>query len=422
MTDRGFRTRLTWLLALVALMAALLAVACGGDDDDDDAGGSVGFSDAGYKMAGLDKAKVITVDGDIPIGISSALTGDTAGLGIPIADSAELAGEGVTIKGHKIQWIRSDDLCTPEGGPTAADRLIKANVVAAVGPICSGGTRASLKVYDDAGITHISPSATAGDLTEPVRPEGPYVTFFRVPVLNADEAREQAKFAYDVLKAKKAFVVFDTDEYGKDLATQFQKYFKEEGGTIVGTPTGYEKKQTDFKSIISSIKEAKPDVIYQAGFYAEATPFLQQLRAESDLKSIPYVGGDGIKNDELITGAKDAAEGAYLALPGTQGSQFETYKKLYSEKFKGNAETATFGAEAYDAATAIIKAIEKVAVEKSGKLEIDLKKLNEEIKKSDFEGASGKVTFGDNGNRAGGVVRFFKVEGGKYVQLEAGKK
>jgi ABC-type branched-subunit amino acid transport system substrate-binding protein len=63
-----------------------------------------------------------------------------------------------------------------------------------------------------------------------------------------------------------------------------------------------------------------------------------------------------------------------------------------------------------------------VAVEKSGKLEIDLKKLNEEIKKSDFEGASGKVTFGDNGNRAGGVVRFFKVEGGKYVQLEAGKK
>ena len=418
MTDRGFRTRLTWLLALVALMAALLAVACGGDDDDDDAGGSVGFSDAGYKTAGLDKAKVVTIDGDIPIGISSALTGDTAGLGIPIADSAELAGNGVTIKGHKIQWVRADDLCTPEGGPTAADRLVKANVVAAVGPICSGGTRASLKIYDDAGITHISPSATAGDLTEPVRAEGPYVTFFRVPVLNSDEAREQAKFAADTLKAKKAFVVFDTDDYGKDLSTQFQKFFKEEGGTIVGTPTGYEKKQTDFKSIISSIKEAKPDVIYQAGFYAEATPFLQQLRAEGDLKSIPYIGGDGIKNDELLTGAKDAAEGAYLALPGTQGSQFETYKKL----FKGNAETATFGAEAYDAATAIIKAIEKVAVEKNGKLEIDLKKLNEEIKKSDFEGASGKVTFGDNGNRAGGVVRFFKVEGGKYVQLEAGKK
>ena len=421
MRDGKHRSWLTWLLASVAIMAMAFAVACGGDDDDDDSG-SVGFSDAGYKTAGLDKAKIVTVDGNIKIGISSALTGDTAGLGIPIADSAEAASDGVTIKGKQIEWVRSDDLCTPEGGPAAADRLVKAGVVAVVGPICSGGTRASLKIYDDAGITHISPSATAGDLTQPVRPEGPYVTFFRVPVLNADEAREQAKFAADTLKVKKAFVLFDSDDYGKDLSNEFQKYFKEEGGQIVGTPTSYEKKQDNFTSVIASIKEAKPDVIYQAGFYAEATSFLLQLRADPATKDIVYIGGDGIKNDELLSGAKEAAEGAYLALPGTQGSQFETYKQKYSAKFKGNAETATFGAEAYDAATAIIKALEKVAVEKDGKLEIDLKKLNEEIKNSSFEGASGKVEFGDNGNRSGAVVRLFKVEGGKYVQLEAGKK
>ncbi len=423
MRDRGMWSKWTWLMALVALVA-VLAVACSGDDDDDDGGdtGGSGFTDAGYKTAGLEKAKVVTYDAEIPIGISSALTGDTAGLGIPIADSAEAAGDGVTIKGHAIKWVREDDLCTPEGGPAAADRLIKAKVVAAVGPICSGGTRAALKTFDDAGITHISPSATAGDLTSPTRAEGPYVTFFRVPVLNSDEAKAQAKFAHDTLGAKKAFVVFDTDDYGKDLAAEFQKYFKEDGGEIVGTPAGYEKKTTDFKSIIANIKDAKPDVIYQAGFYAEATPFLTQLRAEADLKEIPYIGGDGIKNDELITGAKAAADGAYLALPGTTGSQFDTYKDKFAKLFKGDADTATFGAEAYDAATAIIKALEKVAVEKDGKIEVDLKKLNEAIKDSNFEGASGKIEFGDNGNRAGGVVRFFKVEGGKYVQLEAGKK
>jgi len=400
---------------------AVFAVACSGDDDDDDGGGA-SFSDAGYKAAGLDKARVVTIDGDIPIGISSALTGDVAGLGIPIADSAEAAGDGVQIKGKNIKWVREDDLCTAEGGPAAADRLVKAGVVAVVGPICSGGTRASLNIYDTAGITHISASATAGDLTAPARPEGPYVTFFRVPVLNADEAREQAKFAYDTLKAKKAFVVFDTDDYGKDLAAEFQKSFKDEGGQIVGTPAGYEKKATDFKSIIANVKESGADVVYHAGFYAEATPLLQQLRADPALKAVFFIGGDGSKNDELITGAKDAAEGAYLALPGTTGSQFETYKKKYADKFKGDADTATFGAEAYDAATAIIKALEKVAVEKGGKIEVDLKKLNEEIKKSSFEGASGKVEFGDNGNRAGGVVRFYKVEGGKFVQLEPGKK
>ena len=50
-----------------------------------------------------------------------------------------------------------------DGGPAAADRLIKANVVAVVGPICSAGTNASLSLYDKAGITHISASATAGN-------------------------------------------------------------------------------------------------------------------------------------------------------------------------------------------------------------------------------------------------------------------
>ncbi|MBK7330531.1 MAG: hypothetical protein IPI85_16080 [Dehalococcoidia bacterium] len=80
MTHSGKMSRWTWLMAMVALLA-IFAVACSGDDDDDSS--SAGFTDAGYKTAGLDKARVVTVDGDIPIGISSALTGEVAGLGIP---------------------------------------------------------------------------------------------------------------------------------------------------------------------------------------------------------------------------------------------------------------------------------------------------------------------------------------------------
>ena len=228
--NKGFSARWLWLLAVFAIVA-MAAAACGDDDSSSSkttTGGSSGFSDAGYKAAHLDAAKNVTVDANQPvkIGISSALSGDVKSLGVPIADSAETAGQGVTIKGHQIQFVREDDLCSAEGGPAAADRLIKANVIAVVGPICSGGTSASLAAYDAASITHISPSATAGDLTSPKRSEGPYVTFFRVPVLNADEAKAQAKFAKDTLKATKAFVVFDSDDYGKDLAAQFQTFFK----------------------------------------------------------------------------------------------------------------------------------------------------------------------------------------------------
>lgn len=410
--------RLVATLGAVALLAIGVA-ACGGDDDDDGGDGAVkGFTDAGYKAAGF---KVVTIDAGAPIkiGISSALSGDVKGLGEPIANAAEVAFEGVTIKNRKIEVVKEDDLCTPEGGPAAADRLVKAGVVAAVGPICSGGTRASLQIYDKAGITHCSPSATAGDLTAPQRAEGPYVTFFRVPVLNADEARAQADFA----KAKgwkTAFILNDTDDYGKDLAAQFKKYFEAGGGKIVGAPAGYEKKQTDFKAIVSNIKQAKPDMVYMAGFFAEGTTFIQQLRAESDLKATPFMGGDGIKNEEFLK-AKDAAEGAFLALPGTTAkAEFDAFAAKYAAKTKGKAEDATFGAEAFDCATVLVKALDKIAVEKSGKLEIDLKKLNEAVKTTkDLKGASGTISFGANGDRSGAVVRFFVIKGGKYEEVPA---
>jgi branched-chain amino acid transport system substrate-binding protein len=410
MRMRSFGSLLLGAVALVAVGA----VACGGDDDDD--GVTVGFSDAGYKAAGF---TTITIEKGQPIkiGISAALAGDAKGLGVPIADSAEVAVKGVTIKGFEVQVVREDDNCTPEGGPAAADRLIKAKVVAVQGPMCSGGTRPSLALYEKAGITHISASATRGDLTQSVRPEGPYVTFFRVPVLNADQVREQAGFMKDTLKAKKVYVLNDTDDYGKDLAQLFQDSWKKGGGEIVGVQ-GFEKKQTDFGSIISSIKQAKPDAIYFGGFYAEATPFIQQLRADSATKGLPFMGTDGVKADDFIKGGKDAAEGAYVALPGDKGSEFDTYAKKYKDLFGGDGEAATFGAEAFDAMTAIIKAIEKVAVEDGGKLKIDMKKLNEAIKKSDFAGASGPVKFSENGDRKGAIVRIFQVKNGKYEQVK----
>ncbi len=332
MTRNGRASAWLWtLLALLAIVSVGL-VACG-DDDDDDGGGDAatkGFTEAGYKLAGF---KEVTVDSGaaVKIGISSALSGDVKGLGEPIAIAAELAGDGVTVKGHKIEWVREDDLCSPDGGTAAADRLAKAGVVAVVGPICSGATVASQPQYEKAGITTISPSATAPGNTNPARSEGPYVTFFRTTFSDAIQGPTQAKFARENLKAKTAYIVYDTDAYGTGLKDAFKGAFEKEGGKIVGTPEGFAKKTTDFKAIIANIKKEKPDLVYFSGFYAEATPFLKQLRAEADLKETPFLTGDGPKNDELLKGAGEAAEGAYFSLPtpSQKGAAFDAFAKKF---------------------------------------------------------------------------------------------
>ncbi len=404
------RSRFAWLLLLAAL-ASIVAIACGGDDDDDDGGGDVTYGKAGFKTI------EIAAGQPIKIGYSGPLSGDLKGIGEPILKAVELAAKDKTIKGHSIQVIGKDDLCSADGGASAATQLLQEGVVAVVGPVCSGAVVAAQPQYETAGITHVSPSSTAHKPTYPDRGQV-FQTFLRTTYSDDIQGPAQAKFAVTELKAKSAYIVYDTDAYGTGLRDAFQKAFEKEGGKVLGSE-GYEKKQTDFKAIVTNIKNAKPDIVYFAGFYSEATPFIKQLRAED--KNVKFLSGDGVKNDEFIKGAGADAEGAYLSLPSPvyTGEAYKTFGDLFEKETGIKRDASPFTPEAYDAATIIIRAIEKVAEEKDGKLVIDLKKLNEEIRKTELDGASGKIKFDARGENVGGEtpVSLFVVKNGAFEQL-----
>ncbi|HEX6030592.1 MAG TPA: branched-chain amino acid ABC transporter substrate-binding protein [Tepidiformaceae bacterium] len=410
----GQRSRWFWLVAAMAVVS-LLAVACGGDDDDDsgDGGRAVTYGTAGFKT--------ITIDAGQPIklGISSVLSGDLKGLGQPIADAASLAGDGKEIKGHKIEFVAKDDQCNAEGGVSAGTQLIQEKVVAVVGPICSGSVVAVEPTYEKEGITHISPSSTAIAPTHPDRGQV-FQTFLRTTYNDGIQGPAQAKFATETLKAKTAYIVHDTDAYGQGLRDAFKAAFEKDGGKIVGSPEGFEKKATDFSAIITNITAAKPDLVYFAGFYAEATPFIKQLRAKD--KTVKFLAGDGVKNDEFTKGAGADAEGAYLSLPSPvyASEAYKTFGTSYEKKFGAKVDASPFVAESYDAMTIILKAIEKVAKDDGGKLTIDLKALNEEIRKTEIDGASGHIKFDARGDNAGGEtpVSLFQVKNGAYEAIK----
>ena len=412
MRNRGYFFRGTWVLALVALLALAIA-ACGGDDDGGGSSGDVKYGKAGFTT--------VTIEANAPvkIGISSVISGDLKGLGEPIVNAAKLAGVGKDIKGHKIEFVVKDDTCSAEGGASAASQILQENVVAAVGPICSGAVVAAQPQYEAKGITHVSPSSTAIKPTTPDRGQV-FETFFRVTYNDSIQGPAQAAFAKDKLGAKSAYIVYDTDAYGAGLRDAFKAAFVKGGGKIVGSPEGYEKKATDFKAIVTNIQAAKPDLVYFAGFYAEATPFIKQLRAAN--KDVKFLGGDGVKNDEFTKGAGVDAEGAYLSLPSPvlTGAAYDAFGTAYEKATGAKRDASPFVAESYDAATIIINALNKVATDSGGKLSIDLKKLNEEIRKSTLDGAAGKVKFDARGDNAGGAVpvTLFVIKDGKYIDAK----
>ena len=89
----------------------------------------------------------------------------------------ELNAKGVTIGGKKVklELLAEDDAGDPKQGTAAAQKLVDSKVMGVIGHLNSGTSIPASKIYSDAGIPQISPSATNPKFTR----QG-YKTTFRV--------------------------------------------------------------------------------------------------------------------------------------------------------------------------------------------------------------------------------------------------
>ncbi len=334
------------------------------------------------------------------IAIFGALTGGNAGLVIPAVEGARIA-----VKQHnaanpdcKVEMTEFDtegsgDKATPVANQVAADQ----SFVAVIGGHFSGESRATMPIYQAAGMVMVAPSATAADLTTVGNK-----SFFRVVGNDATQGAAAAKF-FKTTGAKKVYVVDDGTTYGKGIA---DKVKSELGDLKVGDDKVAEK-QTEFAATVSKIKTAGADAIFYAGYTNEAAPFLKQLRQAG--VTATFVGPDGIQDPALITGAgAAAAEGAVITCPclpadKAKGTLTADYKAEY------NKEPGAYTAEGYDAAKVLLDGF------KAGKN--TRAALLEWVKNYNADGASKHIKFDANGDvdAANVVIWAYEVKGGKIV-------
>ncbi|MDQ7796341.1 MAG: branched-chain amino acid ABC transporter substrate-binding protein, partial [Spirochaetia bacterium] len=165
----------------------------------------------------------------IKIGVAGAHTGDLASYGLPSVNAAKLVVKNINdkggINGQKVELVIEDDQCKPELATNAAAKLVSAKVVAVIGHICSGATKAALGIYKDSKIVTISPSATNPPLTQ----SGEYPNFFRTIAPDDAQAKLAATFLAKTLKLKKIAVLHDKGDYGKGFAELVKQYAEEYG-------------------------------------------------------------------------------------------------------------------------------------------------------------------------------------------------
>src|ERR1700712_4976143 len=200
-------------------------------------------------------ATTATADETVKIGHVAPLTGGIAHLGKDNEDGARLAVEeinakGLTIGGQKItlELDAQDDAADPRTATQVAQKLVDDKVVGVVGHLNSGTSIPASKIYSDAGIVQISPSAT-----NPAYTQQGFKTTYRVVATDAQQGPALANYAAASQKAKSVAIVDDASAYGQGLADEFEKQAKTDGIKVLSRDASTDH-AVDFRAILTKIK------------------------------------------------------------------------------------------------------------------------------------------------------------------------
>jgi branched-chain amino acid transport system substrate-binding protein len=276
-----------------------------------------------------------------------------------------------------------------------------------VGHLNSGTTIPASKLYSDAGIPQISPSATNPKYTR----QG-FKTAFRVVADDVHLGSTLGKYAVETLKGKSIAVIDDRTAYGQGVAEEFTKAVEAAGGKIVDKQFTNDK-ASDFNAILTSIKGKKPDVVFFGGMDAVGGPMLKQMKSLG-IKA-KFMGGDGICTTELIKLAGDALgdEMVYCAEAGGVEGEGKAGMDAFNAKYKAkfNDDVKLYAPYVYDAVQLMVASMVKANSSDPAKY------LPVLAATADYKGVTGPISFDEKGDIKNGALTLFTYKAGARSQL-----
>ena len=355
----------------------------------------------------------------VKIGHVGPISGAIAHLGKDNENGAKMAidelnAKGVMIGGKKVKFelLTEDDAADPKQGTAVAQKLVDAKVNGVIGHLNSGTTIPASKIYFEAGIPQISPSATNPKYTL----QG-FKTAFRVVANDGQLGGTLGRYAVQVLKAKKVAVIDDRTAYGQGVAEEFVKGVKSKGGgTEIVANQFTTDKATDFNAILTAIKGKNPDVVFFGGMDAVAGPMLRQMKQLGI--NAKFMGGDGICTESLATLSGDGMGDGQVVCAEAGGvvesekKGMDDFRAAYKKKY--NSDVQIYAPYVYDAVMTMVDAMVKAGSAEPAKYLPVLAKIS-------HKGVTGNVAFDDKGDIKDGTLTLYTYKGGKRVLMSVVK-
>jgi len=356
----------------------------------------------------------VTAQEVVKIGHVAPTSGAIAHLGKDNENGARLAIEELNAKGVKIagkavklELIAEDDAADPKQGTAAAQKLVDSKVNGVVGHLNSGTSIPASKIYSDAGIPQISPSATNPKFTR-----SGFKTTFRVVADDVHLGGTLGRYAVSNVKGKSIAVIDDRSAYGQGVAEEFEKAVKAAGGKLVGHEFTTDK-ASDFMSILTTLKAKKPDVVFFGGMDAVAGPMIRQMKSLGI--NAKFMGGDGICTSELAKLAGDAMADDQVicaeagGVEGQQKKGMEDFSARYQTRF--NTDVKLYAPYVYDAVNVMVDAMVRAKSSDPAKYLPELAKTN------GYKGVTGTISFDAKGDIKNGALTLYTYKAGKRDQI-----
>ncbi len=349
----------------------------------------------------------------IRIGAVAPLTGPLSHLGKDNENGTRLAVDetnaaGLTIGGKpvRIEVWSEDDQADPRTATIVAQKLVDKKVSGVIGHLNSGTSIPASRIYHDAGIPQVSPSATAIAYTA----QG-YKSAFRVMTNDRQQGKVLGEYAVGKLGARKVAIIDDRTAYGQGLADEVAAAVKASGGEVIAREFTTDK-STDFLAILTAIKGKRPDLIFYGGMDSQGAPMVKQLHSLG-IKA-QFLGADGVQTQEFLRLAGADTEGVFASSPGLPVDGMPGGKDFRARFESKYGVIQVYAPYAYDATMTLIDAMRRAD-------SADPAVYMPWLAKIERAGVTGPIAFDQNGDVRGGAITLYRVKDGKWEVIETVK-
>jgi len=291
----------------------------------------------------------------ILIGVSGPLTGPNAQYGVQWKKGFDLALEEINgaggINGRPLAYDFEDSQSDPTQSVVVAQKFIADDkIVVELGDFSSTASMAASSIYTRGGLVQFGFTNSNPDFTK-----GSDYTWSN-SVTQTQASPALADFVYTTLGFKKIAVFQQNSDWGQQSNDLFAQHLTELGGTVVANQA-YLPDDKDFRSAITSVKDANPDAIVLFSYETDGALIAQQLREAG--VTVPIVSGASIQSPDYIKLGGTAAEGTYVLgefVPSDPRPEVQKFVADYRAKY--NEDPDLFAAIAYDAIYIVKSAIE----------------------------------------------------------------